>query len=81
MNLFEQQSTEFQGRHIGPNSADTKQMLATIGAGSLDELISKTVPGSIRIKGDMKIPAAISEFEYLSELKKTASKNKLYKNY
>lgn len=81
MNLFEQQSTEFQGRHIGPNSADTKQMLATIGAGSLDELISKTVPDSIRIKGDMKIPAAISEFEYLSELKKTASKNKLYKNY
>jgi len=81
MDLFEQQSTEFQGRHIGPNAADTKEMLATIGAASLDELISKTVPASIRIKGELNIPAAISEFEYLSELKKVAAKNKVYKNY
>ncbi len=81
MNLFEQQSTEFQGRHIGPGSADTKSMLDTIGIGSLEELIGKTIPDSIRIKGDLNIPAAISEFEYLSELKKVAAKNKLYKNY
>jgi len=81
MNLFDQQSTEFQGRHIGPNSADTQQMLATIGAGTLDELIGKTVPDSIRIKGDLNIPSAVSEFAYLTELKKVAAKNKLYKNY
>jgi glycine dehydrogenase len=56
-------------------------MLATIGAGSLDELISKTVPASIRIKGELNVPAAISEFEYLVELKKVAAKNKVYKNY
>jgi glycine dehydrogenase len=81
MNLFEQQSTEFQGRHIGPGTADTNAMLATIGTSSLEELISKTIPASIRIKGDLNIPAAISEFEYLAELKKTAAKNKVYKNY
>ena len=81
MNLFEQQSTEFQGRHIGPNTGDTQAMLATIGMSSLEELISKTVPDSIRIKGDLNIPAAISEFEYLTELKKVAAKNKVYKNY
>jgi glycine dehydrogenase len=81
MNLFEQQSAEFQTRHIGPNEADTRKMLEVIGAGSLDELISKTVPDSIRIKKPLGVPAAISEFEYLSELKKTASKNKVFKNY
>lgn len=81
MNLFEEQSSEFQGRHIGPNAADTKAMLATIGMASLDDLIGKTVPASIRIKGDLNIPAPISEFEYLSELKKVAAKNKVYKNY
>ncbi|SKA02130.1 aminomethyl-transferring glycine dehydrogenase [Sediminibacterium ginsengisoli] len=81
MNLFEQQSSEFQRRHIGPNADDTKAMLATIGASSLDELISKTVPDAIRIKEPLALPQAISEFEYLSELKKTASKNKVYKNY
>lgn len=81
MNLFEQQSTEFQRRHMGSNAQDTQLMLATIGTASLDELISKTVPDAIRIKTPLEIPAAISEFAYLSELKKVAAKNKVYKNY
>jgi glycine dehydrogenase len=81
MNLFEQQSTEFQGRHIGPNATDTASMLGTIGIGSLDELINKTIPASIRIKNELNIPASVSEFTYLNELKKVAIKNKVYKNY
>ncbi len=81
MNLFEQQSTEFQRRHIGPNEHDTKLMLETIGVASLEELIGKTIPDSIRIKKNLDIPAAISEFEYLNQLKKVAAKNKVYKNY
>ncbi len=81
MNVFDQQSTEFQRRHIGPNSGDTQLMLQTIGSASLAELISKTIPASIRIKNELNIPAAISEFDYLSELKKVAAKNKVYKNY
>ncbi|WP_026763335.1 aminomethyl-transferring glycine dehydrogenase [Sediminibacterium salmoneum] len=81
MNLFQQQSTEFQRRHIGPNPGDLKAMLATINEPNIESLISKTVPDSIRIKGDLNVPPAISEFEYLSELKKVAAKNKLYKNF
>ena len=79
MSLFIQQSNEFHGRHIGPGAEDTKAMLKTIGVSSLEELISKTVPDSIRIKEDLDIPAAIGEFEYLSELRKVAAKNKLFK--
>ncbi len=81
MNLFEEQSTEFQRRHIGPNQEDTKKMLDTIGLASLEELIDKTIPDSIRIKKDLAIPAAISEFEYLTELKAVSLKNKVFKNY
>ena len=81
MNLFEQQASEFQRRHIGPNEHDTKLMLDTIGIDTLDVLINKTIPDSIRIKKNLDIPAAISEFEYLNELKKVAAKNKVYKNY
>ncbi len=81
MNLFEQQSTEFQRRHIGPNASDLNAMLKTIQEPNIESLISKTVPDSIRIKQDLAVPAAISEFEYLAELKKVAAKNKLYKNY
>lgn len=81
MKLFEEQSVEFQHRHIGPGEQDTQAMLKTIGASTLEALVGKTVPDAIRIKKPLDLPAAISEFEYLSELKKVAAKNKVYKNY
>jgi glycine dehydrogenase len=56
-------------------------MLKTIGVQNMDELISKTVPASIRLKKALKLPVAQTEFEYLNELKKIASKNKIYKTY
>ncbi len=81
MNLFEKQQNEFAGRHIGPNAEETSEMLATIGLSSLEELISRTIPGNIRIKGNLAIPSATSEYEYLSQLKTIAAKNKVGKTY
>ena len=81
MNLFEKQENEFSGRHIGPNKAETTAMLSEIGVNSLEELIGKTIPDGIRIKTDLDVPAAISEFEYLNDLKKIAAKNKIFKSY
>ena len=80
-NLFEQQAAEFQSRHIGINESATREMLKTIGVGSIDELISKTIPASIRLKTPLSAPLAQSEFAYLQELKNTASKNKVFKTY
>ena len=81
MNIFEQQQCEFQGRHIGPNETEKDAMLSAIGVSSLEELISKTIPDAIRIKEDLDVPASTSEFEYLSELKIVAAKNKVFKSY
>ncbi len=81
MNLFQQQNTEFQRRHNGPSDIDIKEMLQTIGMVSIEELISKTVPASIRLKQPLDLPEAISEFEYLQTLKQVAAKNKLFKTY
>lgn len=81
MTLFEQQQAEFATRHIGPTESETAAMLKTIGVSSLDELISKTVPGDIRLKEQIQTGGPISEYEYLSELKRTASLNKVFKNY
>ncbi len=81
MNIFEQQSAEFQQRHIGPNSQELTSMLKTIGADQLETLIGKTVPDSIRLKESLKTPDAISEFDYLTQLKAVAAKNKVYKNF
>ncbi|MBS1743360.1 MAG: aminomethyl-transferring glycine dehydrogenase [Bacteroidetes bacterium] len=81
MNLFEQQSQEFTQRHIGPNEEETKAMLETIGVSSIEELIDKTVPPSIRLEKPLQTGGPMSEYEYLTELKKIASLNKVYKSY
>ncbi|HLK29088.1 MAG TPA: aminomethyl-transferring glycine dehydrogenase [Puia sp.] len=81
MNLFEQQANEFSGRHIGPNAHETEQMLKTIGISSLDDLIDKTIPASIRNKAQLDIPGPVSEYQYLNELKEVAAKNKVFKSY
>ncbi len=81
MNLFEKQSNQFQQRHIGPNEQELNGMLSTIQEPTLESLIRKTVPDSIRIKKKSAIPNGISEYEYLTELKAVAAKNKLYKNF
>ncbi|HET9825658.1 MAG TPA: aminomethyl-transferring glycine dehydrogenase [Chitinophagaceae bacterium] len=80
MNLFEQQSNEFVPRHIGTIGQE-KAMLETIGVDSLDELIHKTIPSSIRSDSNLKLPGAISEAELLSELKEISLRNKTYKTY
>ena len=79
MNFFEKQSSEFSTRHIGPDEAETKEMLSTIGVATLDELIDKTIPAGIRLKNELDIPEPVSEFQYLGDLKKIANKNKLFK--
>ncbi|MEI2738524.1 MAG: aminomethyl-transferring glycine dehydrogenase [Chitinophagaceae bacterium] len=81
MNLFEQQANEFIPRHIGPNDADTRKMLKKIGAESLGQLISNTVPPAIRMDHSLNIPAAMSEYEYLKHIKEISLKNKVFTNY
>src|ERR1041385_7374807 len=81
MNLFEQQANEFTGRHIGPDAKETSGMLKTIGLGSLDELIDRTIPASIRSKKPLDLPGAMSEYKYLTTLRQIASRNKVFKSY
>ena len=81
MNLFEKQSADFASRHIGPDETETKEMLAAIGVDSLEELVDKTIPSGIKLNEKLDIAAPMSEFEYLSELKKIANKNKVFKSY
>ena len=81
MSLFESQSKEFQHRHNGPNESQTEEMLKTIGVNSLDELINRTVPPGIRMKGELNLPPAMSEAEYMSHIKDVSLKNKVFKTY
>src|SRR5690606_30956227 len=57
------------------------QMLDTIGVARIDDLIQKTVPASIRMNHALQVPAALSESDYLRELKEISLKNKIFKTY
>jgi glycine dehydrogenase len=81
MNLFEQQQNEFAQRHIGPDAAETAEMLAAIGEPNIESLIAKTVPVSIRMSEPLQTGGPVNEFQYLTDLKKTASLNKVFKTY
>jgi len=81
MNLFEQQSEEFQARHIGVNEAATQEMLSVMGIPGMEDLIAKTIPAAIRLKQPLQNPVSQGEFEFLQELKTIAAKNKVFKNY
>jgi glycine dehydrogenase len=81
MNLFEKQTNEFSRRHIGSNEAETRQMLSSIGVKTLEELIDKAVPGTIRNPKSLQVTDAVSEAEYLDLIHAIAAKNLVYKNY
>lgn len=81
MNLNTRYSERFEDRHIGPRQSDLKAMLDTIGVGSLDGLIDKTIPAGIRLPKPLHTGAAMSEPEFLEMLKDKASRNKIFKNY
>ncbi len=72
-----QPSDTFVRRHVGPNGDEIKEMLALLGVDSLDDLVDKTVPGTIRLKKPLKLGEPRAEFELLNELKALAAKNKV----
>jgi glycine dehydrogenase len=74
-------TTQFVNRHISLNEADKKAMLEKIGVSDMAELISQTIPNSIRLNKDLDISPALSEYEMLAHSKDLASKNVLFDNY
>lgn len=71
---------KFVDRHVGPNKEEVSKMLNAIGCKSLEELIDKTVPASIRLKNELEIDPAQSEFDFLNKLKTISNKNKVFTN-
>ena len=72
---------QFVKRHIGISETDLAEMLKVVKASSLDQLMEETVPSAIRTNRDLDLPDALSEYEYLQELKKTAAKNKVFQSF
>jgi glycine dehydrogenase len=71
----------FPTRHIGPNLADTRAMLAVIGVPSIETLISQAVPSSIRLDRPLALPAPATEAEALAELGAKMDANVVLKSF
>ncbi|MEP1151791.1 MAG: aminomethyl-transferring glycine dehydrogenase [Balneola sp.] len=80
MNINFEKET-FAHRHNGNNADAIKEMLQTINAESLDQLIDETIPENIRLQDKLNLPTALSEIDFLDEFKKLASKNRVFKSY
>ena len=72
---------EFATRHNGPDAAQQKVMLDTIGVNSIEQLIDQTVPPAIRLAEKMHLDAPQSETDMLASLKKMANKNVINRSY
>ena len=76
----------FVRRHLGPDAAETEQMLAQLGVASLPQLIDETVPASIRLDRPLRLaglPAdrTLGERELLDRLRAIARKNQVFRSY
>jgi len=54
-------TSEFVNRHISFNETNKNEMLKKVGVSSIDELISQTIPHSIRLQKDLSISEPLSE--------------------
>jgi glycine dehydrogenase len=76
-----EQREDFSRRHLGPDAADQAAMLATLGLESMDALIDAVVPPAIRSTEPLAVAAARTEAETLSELRRIAEGNQVFKSY
>ncbi len=74
-------TADFVHRHIGPGPDEVGEMLSALGLGSVEELISQTVPDSIRLHRDLDLPEALSETAVLERAATLAGKNRLMRSY
>ncbi|WGS83818.1 aminomethyl-transferring glycine dehydrogenase [Methylomonas sp. UP202] len=67
----------FIQRHIGPDSRQTRAMLAELGLESLEELIDKIVPTDILNREPLKLTETISERAVIKYLRRMRERNQV----
>lgn len=74
-------SNQFLYRHIGPRPEEQDAMLDVIGLASLDQLITETVPPSIRLKDHLSLHDPISEYAFLKHIRGIAAENSVFRSF
>ncbi len=71
----------FVRRHVGPDDADVRAMLDTLGLADLGALIDRTIPAAIRMRGELDIGPERGEHELLAQLAGKAAKNQVLRTF
>ena len=71
----------FPRRHIGPDDIESAAMLREVGLKSIEELIARAVPASIRLGRELDLPEPLGEHQALAELKAIASQNSVLRSH
>lgn len=71
----------FALRHLGPRESDLTHMFQTIGVKDMDQLLYETFPDGIRLKNDLQLDPALTEYEYLTHIQQLGTQNKVFKSY
>src|SRR5690554_802455 len=80
--LYElEQHDDFIQRHIGPDANEQKEMLEFVGASSLADMTSQTVPSAILREPFLSVGEPMTERDALAKLKAIAKKNQVFTSY
>ena len=71
----------FALRHIGPRETDLQHMFKTIGVSTMEQLIYETLPDDIRLKSDLNLEPAMTEYEFAKHIFALGNKNKVFQSY
>ena len=71
----------FALRHIGPRETDLQHMFKTIGVSNMEQLIYETLPDDIRLKSDLNLEPAMTEYEFAKHIFTLGNKNKVFQSY
>ncbi len=67
---------DFASRHIGPTPRDIEAMLEVVGVPTLEDLLDRTIPASIRHDEPLAVDPALTEREAVEALRAMADRNR-----
>ena len=76
-----EQRDDFARRHIGPDAAETRAMLDSLGLETLDALIERAVPANILSRRPLPLDRAVTEAEAIEELRGIAADNDVFRSF
>jgi glycine dehydrogenase len=71
----------FALRHLGPREQDLNHMFKTIGVETFDQLIYETIPDDIKLKKELNLAPAMTEYESSKHIMALGNKNKVFQSY